>query len=183
MLADLPGKGAGRILFIGGAASCRYLKSPQIFQSTQIPILHDQASHQFFQVQPIACGSSEGTDVQEPKIFFPLQVGQGVLGVAGCDHHLDKGRGDFLGRRDVHRPIQCDHTSERRHRIGLAGPHVGFARVRSEGDAAGVIVLDDDRGRFLELLDQLQRGIRVQVVVVRHRLSMQGLGPGDRRLA
>ena len=102
----------------------------------------------------------------------------------GRDEHLGEDARDRLGHRERHRAVRRDDAAERRHRVALVGAPVRVGdgvgcAGRRDRDAARVGVLDDrDRG-LGEVERGPHRGIRVDVVVVRHLLAVQLHGLRD----
>ena len=77
--------------------------------------------------------------------------------------------------------VDRNDAAERARCIGLAGADICRRAIAIDGDAARVVVLDDDRGGLGELEAQAERGVEIEDVVVRQLLAAEHLGPGDRR--
>ena len=58
---------------------------------------------------------------------------------------------------------------------------MGLGGIESDGDPAGVGVLDDGHGRLGEVMRRPPRRVGIDVVVVRHRLAVQLLRGGQAR--
>jgi len=96
----------------------------------------------------------------------------------GSDH-LDERSRNLLCERTVYLPVQGDHGPVCRGRVGVPGGHVRLEQCTPHGGAAGVVVLDD-HGRWLgKLPDEPGSGMQVEVVVVGHLLSLEGLLAGN----
>ena len=102
----------------------------------------------------------------------------------GRDDDLGEDVPQVLGHLQGDRAVGRDHAAERRDRVALvraqvrAGDRVERVR-RGDGDAARVGVLDDRDGGLDHVERGAQRGIRVDVVVVRHLLALQLRGLRD----
>ena len=97
---------------------------------------------------------------------------------AGREDRLEEpaGLAHPLGRRPVDRPVQADDPAEGADRVALVGALERLARSPADRGAAGVVVLEDARGRLGEHPDQPQGAVEVEQVVVRQLLAVQDLG-------
>ena len=73
----------------------------------------------------------------------------------------------------VDHAVEDEDAAVRRDRIGGERRLVGLEQRSADGRAARVVVLDDDRRRQLELLDQPARRVEVEQVVERQLLAVQ----------
>ena len=73
----------------------------------------------------------------------------------------------------VDRPVEADDAAERRQRVGVARPHVGFGNRRAGGGAARVGVLDHRGRRLVELQHDARGGVEVEEVRERQLLALQ----------
>ena len=73
----------------------------------------------------------------------------------------------------VERAVEGNDPAEGGGRVRLVGPQVGVEQARRDSDAAGIRVLDDHAGRFLELAHAFDRRVRVGDVVVGELLALQ----------
>ncbi len=97
-----------------------------------------------------------------PRLLEPL----GGRLDRGRHHHLEEEAPDRLERRVVQRPIHPEDTPERRERVGVSRER---NRRRDGGGDRGpgrIPVLHHDRGGLLELVQELERCLDVEVVVV-----------------
>jgi hypothetical protein len=99
-------------------------------------------------------------------VGFTRQNGAGVSVDARRYDGLDEGRRDRLGDSLVDRSIQRDDPAERREAVGLARADVRLRRRRSDRRAAGVGVLDNDRGRLGEFERHSNGGVKIEEVRV-----------------
>ncbi len=182
MFADLPREGAGGVFLVRGLACRRDLQRTQVRQHTQIAILHDQPADEFFEVESHLLHLRERTDIKQPQILFALQFSQGILGKPRGNDDLDEGRGDFLGGGQIDRPVERQDAAERRDRIRRPRLHIGFDGRRAQRHTAGIVVLDNGDRALVIFFRQFEGRIRVEEVVVRHRLPVQNLPARHRRL-
>ena len=103
---------------------------------------------------------------QDDAVLLLPQHLQGIHVIIRRDDHLEEDVVDFLGRLFVHHGIGDEHAAKGRYRV--AGqrvlPRLEHRRARSQ--SAGVVVLQDGEGGFLEFVDQVDGRIDVQQVVV-----------------
>ncbi|TKS62932.1 MAG: hypothetical protein EWM73_01956 [Nitrospira sp.] len=182
MFADLPGKGAGRILLVRRFAQGRDVERFQIGQDTEIAILHDQAPNQFLEIEALLLHLRERSDIEQSKILLALQFCERIVCKSWRNDHFHKRGGDFLRRRQIHGAIEGDDAAERRNRIGLPGFDIGLDRRRPQCHTAGIVVFDNSDGNFIILFCQLERRIGIEEIVIRHRLAVQDLPTGYRWL-
>ena len=78
-------------------------------------------------------------------------------------------------RLGVERAVEADDAAERRERIGLARADVRLGGVAPVADAARIGVLDDHRGRLVELERDARGGVEIEQVRVRQLLALVDL--------
>ena len=78
--------------------------------------------------------------------------------------------------------VAGDDAAEGTLGIASEGAVVGGGDVLGHGGAAGVLVLENHARRLVELAHEIPGGIRIQVVVVRKRLTLNLLGAHERML-
>ena len=79
---------------------------------------------------------------------------------------------ETLGQRAVYPAVERDDAAECRHGVAGECPVIGVADVVCDGNAAGVVVLDDRAGGQLELVQQAPGRVQVEHVVERERPPM-----------
>src|SRR5699024_1681338 len=107
---------------------------------------------------------------------------EGLVLVVGGQDHLGEDRLDLLGHGEGDRPVRGDDAAVGGDRVGAVGAGMGPGDVlvlAGDGDAAGVVVLDDGDGREGMVVSGAHGGVRVDVVVVAHLLAAELLGAGE----
>ena len=85
-----------------------------------------------------------------------------------------------LRRRAIELTVGRDHAAESAYRIAVPGLLVsGSARVSSDGDTAGIVVLDNGDGGRSEFAHQPIGRVGIGQVVVARRLALDQHGLGD----
>ena len=154
----------------------------EIVDRSVVARLHEQSSGHGTHGEPRRTRVGQAAGRQQAQILLPGEDGFGLVRRVGRDHHLGEDLGDLQRGGRVDRPIEGDDASEGADRIAFQCAHVGFAERRTDGDAAGIRVLDDGHGRAqagIELRGELERGIRVIEVVVGQLLALMLDQSGD----
>ena len=124
-----------------------------------------------------SCCQSTGS-CSTRRFFFSVNTSRAAGSKSGATIDLGEDVAEVLRHLERDGAVRGDDAAERRDRVALVRAQVGARdRVegvgRGDGDAARVRVLDD-RDRGLDHVERgAQRGIRVDVVVVRHLLALQ----------
>src|SRR5262249_61899101 len=92
------------------------------------------------------------------------------------DHALGNRPAQQARQLGVDGAVRRDDPAEGGRRVGLARLAVGGGRYGGGRRVAGLGVLDDDRGRRLELARARVRGVEVEDVVVGQLLALEDLG-------
>ena len=109
---------------------------------------------------------------QYDTVFLFAQHLQGIHVIVGSDDDFEENLVDFLGRFPVDHGIGDEHASEGRHGVARQGifPRLQHGGPRSQ--SAGIVVLQDGEGCFLEFVDEVDSRVDVQQVVVRDFLAV-----------
>jgi len=164
---SLPGEQQGLDLLVGRFA---LRDDVQVVdrQRLAVALLDESAADQFF------FGQGLGHVVLRPHVENPqpLFLGErlaGGVGVTGCDHDFLERVGYPFGGRPVTLPIERDDAAEGAFGVGGEGVGVGVGDGVGDGRPRRVGVFDHGRRRVVELLDEVQGGVGIVVVVVRQR--------------
>ena len=117
-----------------------------------------------------------------------LALGQALLGLLGIgrgDEHLHELLvlvSEVLHELQRDLAIAGDDAAERALGIACERAVIGGHDVVGRSGTAGVLVLQDDNGRLIELAHRVPSGIGVEQVVVRERLAAEQLGTHQRVL-
>src|SRR6266403_6072505 len=111
--------------------------------------------------------------MQQAKIFLGGKNFLCAIGKPRSDDAFDEEFDDFFGGQRVHDVIERQHTAERGDRVAGERLRVGIEQSGLLGGAAGVVVLDDDRGGAFEFGNQAAGGFEVDAVVVREFLALK----------
>ena len=102
--------------------------------------------------------------------FFAVRISSASRSKPGREQDLDELLGERLRQFAIDALVEHDDAAVGAQRVGFQRAPVGVDRALAERDAAGVVVLDDHRGRRgVELLAQAPRAVEVEQVVERQR--------------
>src|SRR5438309_1472897 len=100
-----------------------------------------------------SCGpSANGKNASEAKAAPSTE--ERVVVIARSEQHLHELPHDRIGKLAIDAPVQTDDAAEGRERVGRESSLVCLQSARGNGDAAGIVVLDDHARRNLELRDR-----------------------------
>jgi hypothetical protein len=119
---------------------------------------------------------------EHAEVLAPGEALEGLGGIARCDEDLDEllvHVGEVLDQAERHLSVHGDDAAERGDGIAGEGVVVGRGDVRGDGRSAGVLVLEDDDGRVVELADGGPGGVGVEEVVVGELLALELPGRGE----
>jgi hypothetical protein len=130
-------------------------------------LLHDNAPvHQAFEINEAFSHefleAVEAGDLDDAQVFGFFQNVQGARLKLRRGHHLQVVLADDFRRGFVQRPVEHRGAPERRDAVRHVGLVVGLGRGVAPGGAAGVVVLQDDAGRFfVQKFDDIEAVVQV----------------------
>ncbi len=135
----------------------------------EVPLLDQAAADESLLGESVG-SLAQAPDVEHPEVVLRTENFERALGVAGRDDDRLERVDDPLGGGGVTLAVQGDDPAEGAHRIRRQRSAVGLREPLGRRTPGRVGVLDDRRGRLCELLDQVECGVGVVVVVVRQPL-------------
>ena len=119
-----------------------------------------------------------GVDLDETEVLFGGEDGECFRGEGGGGDGFYEELGDDCCRFGVDRVIDADDAAEGGDGVGGEGFFVGLEDGMAGGGSAGVGVLDDGDGRFVEFFNEGPAGIEVDEIVVAEFFALELAGVG-----
>ena len=170
-----------------------------LVQGQQVPILDQHAADDVLEVLLAVAHAGQRAGLQQTDVAAPTLAGadgvDGAVFEARGDDDLGEepaGAGGFapalvrlddrLGQLDRHRAVDGHDPAHRGVHVAEVRLAVGLDKIAVGRTAGRVGVLDDRHGRVGEVLDQLDRAVGVEVVVVGDGLAAEELRRAHARL-
>ena len=146
VLADGPGEEKGAEFLGGGGAPGH---GAEVIRSDVFVVrgLDEQATGDLLK----DAGAVGWRDLDKAKVFLGGEAGQGFRRERWCDDGFDEEFGDLLGGGGVDLAVDAEDAAKGGDWVRGEGAGVGLEDGCAGGGAAGIGVLDDDDGGFLEL--------------------------------
>ena len=147
----------------------------------EVAPLHQQSAVDLAQARGRTTFLQRLVQFQHAQMFtFRLQELQRVGRIVRRDDDFDKPLGKQLRGLKVDRLCHRDDAAESRHRIARPRRLKRLRQIDAGGESARVRVFDDGHaGLSSQFTHRLQRGVRVEVIVVRHFLAVENVRPRD----